>query len=860
VRLLYYSVQIHVTYAQVFLESPNHPLPIDSTPNHCRYERDKMFRRHLAAAILFQVLLLCTCSSTPLYECEENVWNFLLASSGKRRSFAPRGENGTLSVNAIAYLNKVSIFDQATPAMEVSGTLLLSWEDPRLAWNSSELGGCKEIQVASSEIWTPSYVKAQNAKDANGKELATITSAKGAVSLTIPVSKAKAYCRRSDRNSSFERLCTADFTEQPNSIGGIKYILTAEVENQAVLAVPGYSLSADFLSSFLQIYLHKLDSPNKCSICGGIRGAKLRNETVPTSQTVGTGDWIMAFPDSEGFNCKQLEEYINNQEVGFVCRFSRTMFMQACCEGLPSKSSCEENVRNNVLDGLHNTVVPPDDPKGGEVLDVSVLLDVTHILGIDIQSNTLEMLVSLKLIWTDTRLVWDPLVGGCNSVSYRASIDKEQTEIWVPNVDLLNQVEGVQNLPIAAASVFWDGYVLWKRTGIIRVACDLKGVQNFPFDNPSCSVDFGGARDPLIQRLNYVYIKPFANDSKVEFSKRLGEKAADFQEYQVETNDTIITIEDEILSGYVHKFIRFQFYFKRSQTYYFYLFVMLYLLFTYMSFGMFLLKAEEVGERLGFGTAILFVIVAQDITMAAYTPVSQNLLWIYQFSIGSKLFVILGIFESILYLHLFYHDLEEIDAETNTGGENEESAGAMLHNNEYRQHKSMVASSIEDDELPQGRESEDGVGCVNDEEKGKDSMAEDYHSQRKRNLNMKSVLSDMYRPLEVPKKIRQRKSMATSSIGDDELPQGRYGVGCVNYEEKGRDSIAENYHSKRKSNPKKKSFLSYIKEKILAYRPIPGETEFRRRVRLLRLMDRSFFLVILFAYTLFCMIMFGMIL
>ena len=55
--------------------------------------------------------------------------------------------------------------------MEVSGALRLRWEDPRLAWDPAAVGGCEEIRVAASDIWTPSITSA-GAEDAYMTELA----------------------------------------------------------------------------------------------------------------------------------------------------------------------------------------------------------------------------------------------------------------------------------------------------------------------------------------------------------------------------------------------------------------------------------------------------------------------------------------------------------------------------------------------------------------------------------------------------------------------------------------------------------------------------------------------------------------
>lgn len=53
------------------------------------------------------------------------------------------------------------------------------------------------------------------------------------------------------------------------------------------------------------------------------------------------------------------------------------------------------------------------------------------------------------------------------------------------------------------------------------------------------------------------------------------------------------------------------------------------------------------------GSSILFVLVAQDITLGENAPVTQETLWIFKFSFWSKLFVVYAILHSIVILLLW---------------------------------------------------------------------------------------------------------------------------------------------------------------------------------------------------------------
>jgi Neurotransmitter-gated ion-channel ligand binding domain len=82
-----------------------------------------------------------------------------------------------------------------------------------------------------------------------------------------------------------------------------------------------------------------------------------------------------------------------------------------------------------------------------DYVHVGVSLGISHVMGLNIKSNTMEMLVSLELEWYDDRLSWEPFLGGCHRASFRASLDSEQTEIWTPHLEIINMAEGIHVLP-----------------------------------------------------------------------------------------------------------------------------------------------------------------------------------------------------------------------------------------------------------------------------------------------------------------------------------------------------------------------------------------------------------------------------
>ncbi len=94
--------------------------------------------------------------------------------------------------------------------------------------------------------------------------------------------------------------------------------------------------------------------------------------------------------------------------------------------------------------------------------------------------------------------------------------------------------------------------------------------------------------------------------SKISLLSSRLKKTSEFQEFQVDTTNYVVTVEKVVTSGYSNDVVRFQFYFERAVKWYMLTFVYLYIILTYMSFGMFFLD-HQVGERLGYGKLLVWL-------------------------------------------------------------------------------------------------------------------------------------------------------------------------------------------------------------------------------------------------------------
>jgi len=219
-------------------------------------------------------------------------------------------------------------------------------------------------------------------------------------------------------------------------------------------------IGAKIKNVHVQFGLYPLD--RNCNLCGETNDSTLYDGEV--NITTYPQNWIDLFPNSKGWNCREIDQVLTPiSTLTEACKVGRASFFEeSCCDDVVSTHDCESDIHDRIVQNLDENSISPPDPSPQEqdkdfsskdAVDVKLSLDIIHILGIDIKANTMTMVIALELGWFDQRLQWEPFAGGCHRASFRASIDKELTEIWVPYITLVNHVDGVDELPEAHASV-----------------------------------------------------------------------------------------------------------------------------------------------------------------------------------------------------------------------------------------------------------------------------------------------------------------------------------------------------------------------------------------------------------------------
>ena len=129
---------------------------------------------------------------------------------------------------------------------------------------------------------------------------------------------------------------------------------------------------------------------------------------------------------------------------------------------------------------------------------VPVEMDINfhRVFSVDTVNPMLDLIVWFRLAWVDPRLTWDPAEYGNHTKTWfwidSGNAGGEMSEIWTPDIELWNLEEGLaESLEDAYAVVKYDGSVFWSRPGHLRPACKYSGLEKFPFDELSCTIELG---------------------------------------------------------------------------------------------------------------------------------------------------------------------------------------------------------------------------------------------------------------------------------------------------------------------------------------------------------------------------------
>ncbi len=156
---------------------------------------------------------------------------------------------------------------------------------------------------------------------------------------------------------------------------------------------------------------------------------------------------------------------LNISESDITCAMFQTVLENKCCDqtSFPETYECASNVRSKIVgDDSYDTYVAPLQAKKDNptmrVMEIDTLINFLAVKTLDVKTSTLELYLDIFLRWNDPRLKWDINETNCvGSVHVRASPSAEETEIWVPSLDVYNRGTSLNELTGPPALVSHDG-------------------------------------------------------------------------------------------------------------------------------------------------------------------------------------------------------------------------------------------------------------------------------------------------------------------------------------------------------------------------------------------------------------------
>lgn len=181
----------------------------------------------------------------------------------------------------------------------------------------------------------------------------------------------------------------------------------------------------------------------------------------------------------------------------------------------------------------------------------------------------------------------------------------------------------------------------------MRAICSFDNIEYFPFDEPSCRLDFGG----WTQSGPYVNFIPGMLLFQETEAANYG-----FSSYDVQKEKSTVELRHHYYNCCPNEpwpIVGFTIHLTRASRFFVTSIILPNVLFTYLSFAV-LFSHVSCGERLGVGATLLLAISAVDIITSSYIPKSNKWLWINYLTVWSILFSVLAILESCLITALYW--------------------------------------------------------------------------------------------------------------------------------------------------------------------------------------------------------------
>lgn len=167
-------------------------------------------------------------------------------------------------------------------------------------------------------------------------------------------------------------------------------------------------------------------------------------------------------------------------------------------------SSIEEyNLRRDLFHNYEKDSRPIYDIN--KPVDVDMGLAIQTLEQFNQKTETIKLNIWFRMNWINEYMYW------YNNSNYTmTSIDVNPTDIWTPDIELINAASLPEIYTLKGGLMLYsNGECMWSRPGIFMFSCPLD-LHNFPFDIQSCSMTFAS----WIFSNQYLNLKPYNNKEK----------------------------------------------------------------------------------------------------------------------------------------------------------------------------------------------------------------------------------------------------------------------------------------------------------------------------------------------------------
>jgi hypothetical protein len=311
--------------------------------------------------------------------------------------------------------------------------------------------------------------------------------------------------------------------------------------------------------------------------------------------------------------------------------------------------------------------------------DVEMQVRFFKVQNVKASDGSMKLKVWLRLYWKDTRLSWDPSAyGGITYAHFDGSTESmgmAGREIWLPDITPYNGEHGVvQTMESSLAKVSYDGSVVclggsdqtqlppakplplmlirsrlrsvvrqfYSRPGSLEVMCKFSGLSNFPFDNLTCQIEFGGwafsgGQQGILLR-----------DGGYAFSAQEATSGSSYQEYTIKNVSVVrINYEYPCCPSEPWPVLIYSVTMGRASNFYIYLLIIPGVLITCLSFVIFWAPTAQ-ADALGYGISVIVVTVLSNVVLLEILPICGEVLWIDCFSTLNTCFCCISLLQSSL--------------------------------------------------------------------------------------------------------------------------------------------------------------------------------------------------------------------